>query len=696
MKSFISVFNSSARNKANMIFSLGALESSLDQSWKYGLPSCISHDFHRPFAWSKGLALHFEPGLVRLVGITIIPETDSESKTIGNIHNAYVSHMLDEEYSPFEDDLKASLRPFMTENAKPSLIKCAAIQDENIARKVFQEEFEQADKDDLIPIRLLNPIAPGVYEKNGLLVFAHRYFRRSLSHINSLNDPFLELLQQIAINESLDVKIKLDSDVIGWSKAFLPSIELEYWWGPHFTDDLSNLQLGVTRHNADKQLQYFHGISGVDFWWHAQNDNYTLECEEIRDLPTLGMGKDAFGCRYVHSMLNDENKTPVHMDGAIRLYGEEAMLSRIETDISKAGRHTNYTKLWRVDGLIEVSVWKQLLNHYFRDNRLVGEYLGGIEENDGVKPQIIASSTGEFIPDRYIPCNMEPGNGIRISISYHESLVDTDGEECYVVSYDSFSNEHETINYIESDTVVLIKLLRKLKINVIMPDDISYMAFEDMVTNFPLFMHTGPKSIENAMKTQHSIKTLCETWIKLGHDRVISYNIGIRYSDRDILYSVAGHIEDISKWIGNKCSTFPINTSEVSEWCDNNYFYLSENYPDQKDNPQLSKHLMQSGMLVFDRIQLDPSHYRTRLNPETKKVELLLAIDPKESKLVDRVKKGELKAVSGVIVKESKCMKCGLSYNECQCIKYFDEDVVEEMIDMGPVGFFWTSRSAWE
>ena len=47
------------------------------------------------------------------------------------------------------------------------------------------------------------------------------------------------------------------------------------------------------------------------------------------------------------------------------------MIERLETDISKSGKKSNYQKLWRIDGEIEISVWKELLNDYFRDNRLV-------------------------------------------------------------------------------------------------------------------------------------------------------------------------------------------------------------------------------------------------------------------------------------------------------------------------------------
>ena len=91
----------------------------------------------------------------------------------------------------------------------------------------------------------------------------------------------------------------------------------------------------------------------------------------------MGIGEDKYACRYVHSMIDEETKLPYHLDGAMRIYDEEAFLERIETDISKAGKNTEYVKLWRIDGEIDIVLWKELLNDFYRDNHQVGEYLLG-------------------------------------------------------------------------------------------------------------------------------------------------------------------------------------------------------------------------------------------------------------------------------------------------------------------------------
>jgi hypothetical protein len=100
-----------------------------------------------------------------------------------------------------------------------------------------------------------------------------------------------------------------------------------------------------------------------------------LKAEEIRDTPTFGKPEVLYGCRYVHSMVDEATGRIHHLDGAVREYTEEAMVDRLEHDIATAGRRTTYTKLWRVDGLIELSSLITLVHHHFRDNPLIAEYL---------------------------------------------------------------------------------------------------------------------------------------------------------------------------------------------------------------------------------------------------------------------------------------------------------------------------------
>jgi len=185
MKRILAVFNSSEINRYGMMFSVGALESGLSLSWDLGTPSFLSHDCHRPIAWSRGLSLHLEPGLVRLTGLWYLPESDKESEEISGTVRHYLSKHLADTVDPHRPELERRLNSYLSGKEMPCMPDCAALLDEGLARKVFPEIFAQQDKYGLVPLSLLISKAPGVFEENGLLLFAHPYFRRSLSRLNT-------------------------------------------------------------------------------------------------------------------------------------------------------------------------------------------------------------------------------------------------------------------------------------------------------------------------------------------------------------------------------------------------------------------------------------------------------------------------------------------------------------------------------
>ena len=68
---------------------------------------------------------------------------------------------------------------------------------------------------------------------------------------------------------------------------------------------------------------------------------------------------------------------------------------------------------------------------------------------------------------------------------------------------------------------------------------------------------------------------------------------------------------------------------------------------------------------------------------------------PKEDKgLFDSLSSGELTVACSFLLRESKCSKCKKSYHICNCSKYLDKDVVQEMVDVQMLGPFWTNRKA--
>src|SRR6185436_21089306 len=84
--------------------------------------------------------------------------------------------------------LREKLTPHLSGNEKLVCAKeSVALFDEGIVDRVFPEIFHDADKDGLVPLKELEPLGPGVFRRGDLAIFAHRFFRRSLSTMNTLN-----------------------------------------------------------------------------------------------------------------------------------------------------------------------------------------------------------------------------------------------------------------------------------------------------------------------------------------------------------------------------------------------------------------------------------------------------------------------------------------------------------------------------
>ena len=202
----------------------------------------VSHDMHRPIGWSSTVGLLIAPELVALIGAVHVAESDEDVDRVvaavrGHLNRRYSEVSTDDEQR-LRDVIGAELRP---DTAIVRLDAVAAVED-GIAARLFPDLFSRdSDKYALTDLAALKPVGPGVYEVGGLLLFAHRHFRRSMSTLNNLNAQFLSLLGTCAQSSDLSVKIALDPDMVGLPGTWRPAVELQYWWGPKFKDDLPTI-----------------------------------------------------------------------------------------------------------------------------------------------------------------------------------------------------------------------------------------------------------------------------------------------------------------------------------------------------------------------------------------------------------------------------------------------------------------------
>lgn len=410
MRRMQAIFNTDQVNRAQMICPAKELmrgdqrhyQQSFRRGTDVGLPTHIQHDMHRPFGWSRPLGLHIDSTMVRVLGLIEAPETEQEVREFEAKIARYWTYFHHEGTEDYRDDLIARVAPASLEGGQFLRMEAAVVKRPDIAKELYPNLFTIAaglvDKDGLTDYRALlarmREIQPGVFHdpNRDLLLFAHRMFRRRLSHRNKLNDYFLRSFHASAANNAqLSVRLRLDPDLIGHPSSAKALIELEHWRGPHYSDDIATIPSGVAEHKADERSRFYEGIDRTHVWWKSPEQRVvdgelsqfrTFEVEELIENPSGGLSYDHYGCRYAHAEYSLDQVAITHFDGAIRSYTSEAYLRRIDTSIDRAGKHSAYTKLFRFDGHLPITEWKRLLSDFFRGNKLIPEYLGAPIEVD--------------------------------------------------------------------------------------------------------------------------------------------------------------------------------------------------------------------------------------------------------------------------------------------------------------------------
>ena len=406
MKYSFGVLNTDQVNRQNICIPVGVLFDSIvkhvsqceRRGMPLGMPSHISHDMHRLIGWCETNEVHLSGFVARQLGTLFECTTADERKTLGVLRDKFWKHHNCEITEPYRESLQEKLSEHCISNSNfIATAGSAAINREGIARDMFPKYFDiesnYVDKDGMVDYRHLlsktQEIKPGLFldKSSGLVLYAHRFFRRSLSHKNDLNSYFLRSFSKIAqSNPDLDVRIRLDPDLLGHPESLTGVVELEYWRGPLFSDDIDAIPSGVNEHSSCADLLHYEAINKTQFWWKSpehravngeEEDYRTFEAEELIDQPSGGLDDECYGCRYVHAEYKSKSKSITHFDGAIRAYSGDKYIDRLDQSIDRAGKHSEYTKLFRFDGALVVSDWKSLSTDFFRGNWLVMEYLEG-------------------------------------------------------------------------------------------------------------------------------------------------------------------------------------------------------------------------------------------------------------------------------------------------------------------------------
>jgi len=688
MHKYLGVLSSDALNRDNYLLTIKVLEQGIKDNALRGMPSLIEHDFHRPLGWIFPFGMLIEPKISKTIGNFLVCETDEDAKLIYPKIEEYWHYINHESCKNHLDSFKERLDENYSKDGHFIDKGCVSYNLPNIVEKIFPKLFEQIDKSGLLflddILEQFDYIGSGVFKSksNDFSIFCHQYFNRNLSLINNFNTYFIDEFIRLNSEKNVTLRIAIDRNLIGLSKTFRGTLEFDYWWGPKFNNDISNLPNQVTRYQSNESQKLFSEVIGTEFWWKADGDEKILEIEEIREKPSLGINKETYGCRYIHSIYNNMEQEFVHFDGAIRAYDEEQILKRWDLSINKAGKTTDYTKLFRIDGKLELADWKKLCILFYKSNPLIFEYFGAQDEYNN----LVNSTKKASNQTNYIPNKINTQDGIRLFVSYFNKSGNYNSFERKVINPDILKFDNgETINVIEYDIIEIEKYLRRNGGELEYPKDIEFVKPFDNYTNYPIIVH-GSKNVNILLKnTLKAFQTIFEIQNQT-LNKTISLTLGWEMEDFEVRLSVFGKSSEISKWlienqnIPTEYELFKKWVFEQRKWIYNNYEYNEKEFT----------HLLKDdGIFYIKRKTID--HNIISFSDEEDITSYKIHTEGKEE-LNQLIENSVIYPSYLGLLKKITCSKTGENYLTSNTSKYLDKGVHMVIEKIRLIAFFWTDE----
>jgi hypothetical protein len=113
-------------------------------------------------------------------------------------------------------------------------------------------------------------------------------------------------------------------------------------------------------------------LDRTEFYWSYKDGIKTFEVEEVSSEGyTFG---PYYLNRYAHSERDTERKSLRHFDGAAKVYLQDSYASRLASQMPTEFKCHKKTKLFRIDGDIDLEEWIELLSHFYKANEMIIEY----------------------------------------------------------------------------------------------------------------------------------------------------------------------------------------------------------------------------------------------------------------------------------------------------------------------------------
>src|SRR5690606_22307897 len=168
---------------------------------------------------------------------------------------------------------------------------------------------------------------------------------------------------------------------------------------------------------------------------------------------------------------------------------------------------------------------------------------------------------------------------------------------------------------------------------------------------------------------------------------VVSFAVAWQMEEREVRLSIYGHINEVCKWLELNQS-IPDTHTEFRSWLEFQKKWLSENYENIHDYPDLFDLVDRDGVLYMQRNVIDEDwidYEETDHGLHTK-----IVFPEEHLHLARLLSEGTLQTAASYLVRKATCSKTGGDYFSSLTSKFLDSDVKAIIAQVGGLATVWT------